>query len=469
MTNSKNLKFIEVYREFEEEVIFKNNKNKESTIDIKYAISKHIADYLDKYNLEEITYDTIESYKSFRIHQISNKPKNKNKNINSISLCQLDKELITLRKFFNYCLKKDLIDINPVKTKNSFKIVKRGRHSNVTFDTKFKIKKDVLELFQIAVKKYEEKRNKAFPIMDYINNRLNVLLKNKQFFNSGFISCKEDKEQIKIKMYNFITAEIDAYNLDRNKMINWIMEEEIELMSMAYKEGVEKLNLFIQNENKKILEFKKSVSDFMVVFSQLNIFERTLILRKFIKSGIFNFLGYLNEHLFDNKRQEIFYYDNIHGENFGLCDSIEKQIQRKKALHLPFFSYKAFYLKKDIYDKYMMISEIIKNNGDKQDYSLEDLINFKLFELLNKPAIFKKEYLEYEGLLYPYGYLRVNITKSNKDLTANIENKNKLKDVDWHKTMQSIIEHTIILIGEEIDDLDLKKYIPQNIKIPYTQ
>jgi len=37
------------------------------------------------------------------------------------------------------------------------------------------------------------------------------------------------------------------------------------------------------------------------------------------------------------------------------------------------------------------------------------------------------------------------------------------------KTMQSIIEHTIILIGEEIDDLDLKKYIPQNIKIPYTQ
>ena len=463
MTNSKNLKFIEVYREFEEEVIFKNNENKESTIDIKYAISKHIADYFDKYNIEEITYDTIESYKTFRISQISKKPKNKNKNINSISLRQLDKELITLRKFFNYSLKKDLININPVKTKNSFKIVKPGRYSNVTFDTKFKIKKDVLELFNIAVKKYEKKRNKAFPITDYINNRLNVLLKNRQFFNSGFISCKEDKEQIKIKIYNFITAEIDAYNLDRNKMINWIMEEEIELMSMAYNEGVEKLNLFIQNENKKILEFKKSVSDFMVVFSQLNIFKRTLILRKFIKSGIFNFLGYLNEHLFDNKRQEIFYYDNMHGENLGLCDSIEKQIQRKKALKLPLLSYKTFYLNKDIYNKYISLSEIIKNNGDKQDYNLEDLINFKLFELLNNPMFFKKRRFEYDEILYPDEYLRINITKSNRDSMISLEKKVKFKNVDWHSTMQKIIEYTIILIGEEIGDESLKKYILQNI------
>ncbi len=455
MTNSKNLKFIEVYREYEDEVIFKNNKNKESTIDIKYAISKHIADYFDKYNVEEITYDTIESYKSFRISQISNKPKNKNKNINSISLRQLNKELITLRKFFNYCLKKDLIDINPVKTKNSFKIVKPGRHSTVTFDTKFKIKKDVLDLFNIAVNKYEEKRNTVFPVADYINNRLNVLLKNKQFLNSDIVSYQEDVEQIKIKIYNFIIADIDAYNLDRNKMLKSIIEEEIEVMDKAYNQGMGKLDSLIQAKNKQTLEFKKIVEGFISSFNQLDVSEKALIILKFIKSGVFNFLGYLNE----KKIQinwEVSYIDD---------NRIEKQKERKKALKLPLLSYKSFYLNKTIYNRYLTILEVFENknsNGIQKNYSFDDLINFKLFELLNIPTIFKKEHLEYEGLLYPYGYLRVNITKSNKDLIANIENKNKFKDVDWHKTMQSIIEYTIILIGEEIGDLDLKKYIPLN-------
>ncbi|MCL4532948.1 MAG: hypothetical protein M1502_01610 [Deltaproteobacteria bacterium] len=223
-SDNDNYKFEDIYKEFEEKIFLKEIN---STKNLRLNISKHIINYFIDKSLKEITYDKIESYKTFRISQLSKKPKNKNKNINSMSLRQLDQELITLRKFFNYCIKKDLININPVKTKNSFKRTKPGRHSIDKFDTKFKIKKDVLELFQIAVKKYEEKRNKAFPVANYINNRLNVLLKNKQFLKSDIVLYREDAEQIKIKIYNFIIADIEAYNLDRNKMINWIMEEEI--------------------------------------------------------------------------------------------------------------------------------------------------------------------------------------------------------------------------------------------------
>ena len=458
-SDNDNYKFEDIYKEFEEKIFLKEIN---STKNLRLNISKHIINYFIDKSLKEITYDKIESYKTFRISQLSKKPKNKNKNINSISLRQLDQELITLRKFFNYCLKKDLININPVKTKNSFKRTKPGRHSIDKFDTKFKIKKDVLELFQIAVKKYEEKRNKAFPVSDYINNRLNVLLKNRQFLNSDIVLYREDAEQIKIKIYNFIIADIEAYNLDRNRMLEWIIEEEIEVMDKAYNQGMEKLDLLIQAKNKQTLEFKKIVEGFMSLFNQLDVSEKALIILKFIRSGIFNFNGFINENIF-YKRQEIFYYDNIHGENLEHRDSVEKQIQRKKALHLPFFSYKAFYLKKDIYNKYMMLSEIIKNNGDKQDYNLEDLINFKLFELLNNPMFFQKRRFEYDEILYPDEYLRIDITKSNRDSMISLEKKVKFKNVDWHSTMQKIIEYTIILIGEEIGDESLKKYIPQNI------
>ena len=179
MTNSKNRKFIDIYKEFEDRVILKNNKNKESTLYLKSAITGHITDYFDKYIIEEITYNTVEDYKSFRKSQISNKPKNKGKNINSISFRQIDKELIMLREFFDFCLKKDLTGINPAKTSKAFKGKKIGRPSIRKFDTKFKIKKDIYDLFVIAVKKYEEKRNTEFNIADYINNRLNILLKNK--------------------------------------------------------------------------------------------------------------------------------------------------------------------------------------------------------------------------------------------------------------------------------------------------
>ena len=459
-SDNDNHKFEDIYKEFEEKIFLKEIN---STKNLRLSISKHIINYFRDKSLEEITNDKIESYKTLRISQISKKPKNKNKNINSISLKHLDKELITLRKFFNFCLKKDLIDINPVKTKNSFKKTKPGRHSINTFDTKFKIKKDVLELFNIAVKKYEEKRNAAFPVADYINNRLNILLKNKQFLNSDIILYQEDTEQIKIKVYNFIIADIDAYNLDRNKMINWIIEEEIELMDKAYNQGAKELDLLIKAKNKQILEFKKSVGDFISIFNKLEIFERSNILRKFIKFGVFNFLGYLEASI-SQRRQEIFCHNNINSGSSGHSYSIKKQIEieRKKALKLPLFSYKTFYLNKDIYNKYISLLKIIKNNENKQDYSFEDLINFKLFELLNIPMFFKKERFEYDKILYPDEYFRVNLTKSNEDLMDNLKKRNKFKDVDWHSTMQKIIEYTIILIGEEIDDLALKKYIPQN-------
>ena len=453
-SDNDNYKFEDIYKEFEEKIFLKEIN---STKNLRLNISKHIINYFIDKSLKEITYDKIENYKTFRISQLSKKPKNKNKNINSISLRQLDLELITLRKFFNYCLKKDLININPVKTKNSFKRTKPGRHSIDKFDTKFKIKKDVLELFNIAVKKYEEKRNKAFPIADYINNRLNVLLKNRQFLNSDIVSYREDEEQIKIKIYNFIIADIEAYNLDRNRMLEWIIEEEIEVMDKAYNQGMEKLDLLIQAKNKQTLEFKKIVEGFMSLFNQLDVSEKALIILKFIKAGVYNFLGYLNEKKIQIN-QEVSYIDD---------KSTEKQRQRKKALKLPVLSYKSFYLNKTIYNRYLTILEVFENknsNGIQKNYNFNNLINFKLFELLNNPSFFKKGRFEYNEILYPNKYFRVNLTKSNKELITNLEKKDKFKNVDWHKTMQSIIEYTIILIGEEIDDLDLKKYIPQNIK-----
>ena len=63
MANSKNHKFVDIYKEFEDKVIFKNSK--ESILDLKAAISGHITDYFDKYIIEEITYNTVEDYKSF--------------------------------------------------------------------------------------------------------------------------------------------------------------------------------------------------------------------------------------------------------------------------------------------------------------------------------------------------------------------------------------------------------------------
>ena len=128
ISDNENYKFENIYKEFEEKIFLKEIN---STKNLRLSISKHIKNYFRDKSLEDITYDTIESYKTFRISQISNKPKNKSKNINSISLKQLDRELITLRKFFNYCLKKDLININPVRTKKSFKKNKPGRHSMV--------------------------------------------------------------------------------------------------------------------------------------------------------------------------------------------------------------------------------------------------------------------------------------------------------------------------------------------------
>ena len=130
MTNSdnENHKFEDIYKEFEEKIFLKEIN---STKNLRRIISNHIKNYFKDKTIEEIAYDTVENYKSFRISQISNKPKNKDKNINSISLRQLNKELIALRKFFNYCLKKDLININPVRTKKSFKKNKPGRHSMV--------------------------------------------------------------------------------------------------------------------------------------------------------------------------------------------------------------------------------------------------------------------------------------------------------------------------------------------------
>ncbi len=461
MTNSKNHKFIDIYKEFEDEVIFKNYKNKESTLTSKATASGHITDYFNEYNIEEITYNAIEDYKSFRKSQISNRPKNKGKNINSVSFKQLDKELIILRKFFNFCLKKDLTDINPVKTKNSFKKTKPGRHSINVFDTKFKIKKDVFELFNLAVKKYEEKRNKAFPIADYINNRLNVLLKNKQFLNSDLVKYKEDAEQIKIKIYNFIIADIDLYNLDRNSMLEWIMEEEIISIDEAYNKDAEKLKALIEKECNQILGFKKVIKSFINAFNELNVLEKAIIIIKFIKSGIFNFNAQLNENL-SGKRQEIFYNDSTSKE-----ESIRKRIQREKALKLQLLSYKTFYIKKDIYNKYLEFSEVIKKNGYKQDYNFDDLINLKLSDMMANPTtpmLFKKGRFEYDKLLHPYEYLRLDLTKTNKDIIVNLEKRNKFKNVDWNKTMQTIIEYTIIIIGEELDDEDFKKYIPENMQ-----
>lgn len=454
MTNPKNHKFEVIYKEFEDEVIFKNNEDKESTLYRKSAISGHITDYFDKYNIEEIIYDTVEDYKSFRKSQISNRPKNKGKNINSISFRQLDKELIILRKFFNFCLKKDLIDINPVRIKNSFKKNKPGRHSIDLFDTKFKIKKDVFELFNIAVKKYEEKRNKTFPVDDYINNRLNIFLKNKQFLRLDIIKYKEDTEQIKIKIYNFIIADIAAYNLDRNKMLEWIIEEELKLTNEAYNKGEEKL----KEKNKQILDFKEVIENFINAFKELNIFKKAIMIITFIKSGVFNFCSALDENL-TGKRQEIFYNDSNSKEK-----SIEKQIQRKKALRLPLLSYKTFYIKKDIYNKYLEFNKIIKKSGYKQDFSLDDLINLRLFEILGTQMLFKKERFKYDKLLHPYEYLRLNLTKSNKDIIANIEKRDKFKNIDWSGTVQMIIEYTILMIGEEINDESLKRYIPENIQ-----
>ena len=458
MTNSKNHKFIDIYKEFEDEVIFENDKNKESTLTSKATASGHITDYFDKYNIEEITYNTVEGYKSFRKSQIINKPKNKGKNINTISFGQIDKELVILRKFFNFCLKKNLVDINPVKTKNSFNRKKLGRHSISKSDAKFKIKKDIYDLFIIAVKKYEEKRNKKFNIADYINNRLNILLKNKEFLNSDLVKYKEDAEQIKIKIYNFIIADIDAYNLDRNSMLERVMEEEIISINEAYNKDAEKLKALIEKECNQILGFKKVIESFINAFNELNVLEKAIIIIKFIKSGIFNFYAKLDENL-SGKRQEIFYNDSTSKE-----ESIRKRIQRKKALKLQLFSYKTFHIKKDIYNKYLEFSEVIKKNGYKQDYNFDDLINFKLFKIMTTPMLFKKGRFEYDKLLYPHKYLRLDLTKSNKDIIVNLENRNKFKNVDWNKTMQTIIEYTIIIIGEELDDEDFKKYIPENMQ-----
>ncbi|MCL4546256.1 MAG: site-specific integrase [Deltaproteobacteria bacterium] len=91
----------------------KSLNNAEKTIKSKTSASKHILPYFENKNIVKISLSDIERYQFERRTAILNLPKNAGKRDSEISFRSLNIEITTLHHFFNYCIKKGILDKNP--------------------------------------------------------------------------------------------------------------------------------------------------------------------------------------------------------------------------------------------------------------------------------------------------------------------------------------------------------------------
>ena len=80
---------------------------------VKKWISKHFLPVFKNKKIAEINNDQIENYRFKRRLEILDMPKNAGKRESEISFAYLNKEILILSNFFNFCIKKGYIDKNP--------------------------------------------------------------------------------------------------------------------------------------------------------------------------------------------------------------------------------------------------------------------------------------------------------------------------------------------------------------------
>ena len=91
----------------------KNLSNSDKTIKSKITAYKHLSPFFENKDILKITQSDIEKYQNERRLTILNFPKNKNKRDSEISFRSVNIEVTTLHNFFNYCIKKGILDKNP--------------------------------------------------------------------------------------------------------------------------------------------------------------------------------------------------------------------------------------------------------------------------------------------------------------------------------------------------------------------
>ncbi|MHB1665448.1 MAG: tyrosine-type recombinase/integrase [bacterium] len=89
------------------------SNNVKRTIENKVSISNHFLPVLKKKNITDITQSDIKEYQLKRKLEVIVMPRNLNKRESEISFAYLNKEILILSNFFNYCIEKDLIEKNP--------------------------------------------------------------------------------------------------------------------------------------------------------------------------------------------------------------------------------------------------------------------------------------------------------------------------------------------------------------------
>ncbi|MHB1696502.1 MAG: tyrosine-type recombinase/integrase [bacterium] len=88
-----------------------NNSN--GTIKVKGWISKHFLPVFGNRNIADITQSDIKSYQLKRKIEIAAMPKNIDKRESEISFAYLNKEILILSNFCNFCIERGLIEKNP--------------------------------------------------------------------------------------------------------------------------------------------------------------------------------------------------------------------------------------------------------------------------------------------------------------------------------------------------------------------
>jgi integrase len=95
------------------EQYFNSLNNSKGTVEVKEWISKHFIPVFKEKNLAEITQSDIKDYQLKRKIEITAMPKNIGKRESEISFAYLNKEILILSNFFNFCIEKGLIEKNP--------------------------------------------------------------------------------------------------------------------------------------------------------------------------------------------------------------------------------------------------------------------------------------------------------------------------------------------------------------------
>ena len=106
---------------------YSNLQNTPAAVKVKnYIYTKHLSNYFNDMTIAKIAIANVKDYQHTRRSEILNMPKNKNKREAEISFAFLNKEILILHNFFNFCIEKGYIDKNPV-----FKVKKLNELSRI--------------------------------------------------------------------------------------------------------------------------------------------------------------------------------------------------------------------------------------------------------------------------------------------------------------------------------------------------